>query len=41
MIALVIGTDRIVDMTRTMPNVTSDLLCSAWVAKHERRHATG
>jgi len=35
MIALVIGTDRIVDMTRTMPNVTSDLLCSVWIAKFE------
>lgn len=36
MIALVIGTDRIVDMTRTMPNVTSDVLCSAWLAKREQ-----
>lgn len=41
MIALVIGTDRIVDMTRTMPNVTSDLLCSVWVAKCEARVGVG
>ncbi len=34
MVALIIGVDRIVDMTRTMPNVTSDLLCSVWVARH-------
>lgn len=33
MIALILGTDRIVDMTRTMPNVTSDLLCSMWLAR--------
>jgi Na+/H+-dicarboxylate symporter len=39
MIALIIGVDRIVDMTRTMPNVTSDLLCSMWVAKRERERA--
>ena len=41
MIALIIGTDRIVDMTRTMPNVTSDLLCSMWLAKREQRRAPG
>ena len=35
MIALILGTDRIVDMTRTMPNVTSDLVCSLWLAKRE------
>lgn len=39
MIALIIGTDRIVDMTRTMPNVTSDLLCSMWLAKREQERA--
>jgi Na+/H+-dicarboxylate symporter len=39
MIALIIGTDRIVDMTRTMPNVTSDLLCSMWIAKTEQARA--
>jgi Na+/H+-dicarboxylate symporter len=39
MIALIIGTDRIVDMTRTMPNVTSDLLCSMWLAKTEQVRA--
>jgi DAACS family dicarboxylate/amino acid:cation (Na+ or H+) symporter len=35
MIALILGTDRIVDMTRTMPNVTSDLICSLWLARKE------
>jgi DAACS family dicarboxylate/amino acid:cation (Na+ or H+) symporter len=34
-IALILGTDRIVDMTRTMPNVTSDLVCSLWIARRE------
>jgi DAACS family dicarboxylate/amino acid:cation (Na+ or H+) symporter len=36
MIALIIGVDRLVDMTRTLPNVTSDLLCSIWIARRER-----
>ena len=27
----------IVDMTRTVPNVTSDLVCSIWLARRERR----
>jgi DAACS family dicarboxylate/amino acid:cation (Na+ or H+) symporter len=35
LLGLVLGVDRIVDMTRTVPNVTSDLLCSMWVAKSE------
>ena len=34
-IALILGVDRILDMTRTMPNVTGDLLTSLWVAKSE------
>jgi dicarboxylate/amino acid:cation (Na+ or H+) symporter, DAACS family len=33
MLALIIGVDRIVDMTRTVPNVTSDLACALWIAK--------
>ncbi|MEC7584621.1 MAG: dicarboxylate/amino acid:cation symporter [Planctomycetota bacterium] len=37
LIALIIGTDRIVDMTRTVPNITSDLICSLWLARKERR----
>jgi DAACS family dicarboxylate/amino acid:cation (Na+ or H+) symporter len=35
MIGLILGVDRIIDMTRTVPNVTSDLLCTLWVAKRE------
>lgn len=35
MLGLIIGVDRLVDMTRTMPNVMSDLLCAMWVAKKE------
>jgi Na+/H+-dicarboxylate symporter len=35
MLALILGVDRIVDMTRTMPNVTSDLVCSLWLSKRE------
>ncbi len=36
MLALVLGVDRLVDMARTVPNVTSDLVCAMWVAKKER-----
>lgn len=35
MMALILGVDRLVDMTRTMPNVTSDLVCSLWLARRE------
>jgi DAACS family dicarboxylate/amino acid:cation (Na+ or H+) symporter len=35
MIGLILGVDRIIDMTRTVPNVTSDLACTLWVAKRE------
>ncbi|MFY9345841.1 MAG: dicarboxylate/amino acid:cation symporter [Planctomycetota bacterium] len=35
MLALILGVDRLVDMTRTMPNVTSDLVCSLWLSKRE------
>jgi DAACS family dicarboxylate/amino acid:cation (Na+ or H+) symporter len=33
MLALILGVDRLVDMTRTVPNVTSDLVCSLWLAR--------
>jgi Na+/H+-dicarboxylate symporter len=33
MLGLILGVDRLIDMTRTVPNVTSDLICSIWVAK--------
>jgi DAACS family dicarboxylate/amino acid:cation (Na+ or H+) symporter len=35
LLALILGVDRLVDMTRTMPNVTSDLVCSMWLARRE------
>jgi Na+/H+-dicarboxylate symporter len=35
MLGLILGVDRIIDMTRTVPNVTSDLLCSLYVARRE------
>ena len=34
-IALVVGVERILDMTRTAVNVTGDTCCSVWVAKTE------
>jgi len=34
-IALILGVDRILDMSRTVPNVTGDLLASLWVTKSE------
>jgi Na+/H+-dicarboxylate symporter len=34
-IALVVGVERILDMTRTAVNVTGDTCCSIWVAKTE------
>jgi DAACS family dicarboxylate/amino acid:cation (Na+ or H+) symporter len=34
-IALVLGVDRILDMSRTVPNITSDILTSVVVAKSE------
>jgi DAACS family dicarboxylate/amino acid:cation (Na+ or H+) symporter len=34
-LGLILGVDRLVDMTRTMPNVLSDLICSLWVARRE------
>jgi DAACS family dicarboxylate/amino acid:cation (Na+ or H+) symporter len=35
LLALILGVDRLVDMTRTMPNVTSDLVCSLWLSRRE------
>lgn len=35
LLALILGVDRLVDMTRTIPNVTSDLVCSLWLARGE------
>lgn len=35
MLALILGVDRLVDMLRTVPNVTSDLVCSLWLARRE------
>jgi Na+/H+-dicarboxylate symporter len=35
MLALILGVDRLVDMTRTVPNVTSDLVCSLWLSRRE------
>ncbi len=35
-IAIVLGVDRILDMSRTTVNVFSDLTATAWVAKNER-----
>ena len=35
LLALILGVDRIVDMTRTVPNITSDLVCSLWLTRKE------
>jgi DAACS family dicarboxylate/amino acid:cation (Na+ or H+) symporter len=35
MLAVVLGVDRLVDMARTVPNVTGDLVASIWVARSE------
>jgi Na+/H+-dicarboxylate symporter len=34
-IALILGVDRILDMARTVINVTGDLACAAFVARSE------
>jgi len=34
-IALVVGVERILDMSRTAVNVTGDTVCAVWVAKTE------
>ena len=38
-IALVLGVDRILDMTRTAINITGDAACAVIVAKSEEKHA--
>lgn len=38
-IALILGVDRILDMARTVPNVTGDLLTSLVVTRYETRRA--
>jgi Na+/H+-dicarboxylate symporter len=35
-IALILGVDRLLDMMRTVPNVTGDVLTSMWIARGER-----
>jgi len=40
-IALILGVDRILDMTRTMPKMTGDLLTSLWVPKSEGQLPAG
>jgi len=35
-IALVLGVDRLLDMGRTVVNVTGDLVCAAWIEQVER-----
>jgi Na+/H+-dicarboxylate symporter len=39
-IALVLGVDRILDMLRTTVNVTSSLICAAYIARTEREEKT-
>jgi DAACS family dicarboxylate/amino acid:cation (Na+ or H+) symporter len=34
-IALILGVDRILDMARTVPNVSADILTSVFVARSE------
>jgi dicarboxylate/amino acid:cation (Na+ or H+) symporter, DAACS family len=34
-IAIVLGVDRILDMSRTVPNVTGDLTCAVYIARSE------
>jgi DAACS family dicarboxylate/amino acid:cation (Na+ or H+) symporter len=38
-LALILGVDRLVDMARTVPNVTSDLVCSLWLSRRLRAAA--
>ncbi len=39
-IALIIGIDRLLDMTRTLMNVTGDLTCALCIAESEKKHET-
>jgi dicarboxylate/amino acid:cation (Na+ or H+) symporter, DAACS family len=34
-IAIILGIDRILDMSRTVPNVTGDLTCACYIARTE------
>ena len=34
-IAIVLGIDRLLDMARTVPNVTGDLTCACFIARTE------
>jgi dicarboxylate/amino acid:cation (Na+ or H+) symporter, DAACS family len=34
-IAIVLGIDRILDMSRTVPNVTGDLTCACFISRTE------
>lgn len=38
LLALILGVDRLVDMTRTVPNITGDLVCSLWISKKGLPH---
>ncbi len=38
-IALILGVDRILDMCRTVVNMTGDATCCAFIARSERKHA--
>ena len=37
-IALIIGIDRLLDMTRTFVNITGDLTCALYIAESEKKH---
>lgn len=37
-IALIIGIDRLLDMTRTLVNITGDLTCALYIAESEKKH---
>ena len=39
-LALILGVDRLVDMARTLPNVSSDLVCSLWLSRREGQQLT-
>jgi DAACS family dicarboxylate/amino acid:cation (Na+ or H+) symporter len=34
-IAIILGIDRILDMSRTVPNVTGDIICACYIARTE------
>lgn len=39
-IGLILGVDRLLDMTRTAVNITGDAACAVYVAKTEEKHVT-